>query len=69
MNLNMSVQCQYCQRIAIGINYRPQPELDNAPACEQHKTSLFVPYHNIPNTGKGNFADISDELNMRQARN
>lgn len=65
----MAVKCQYCHALAIGINYRPRPEIDNAPACEEHKTSLFVPYASTASTSKGPFASISADMNSRQAKN
>lgn len=48
------MKCHFCHEQAIGINYRPNPDLTNKPTCEFHKTNLYIPFaeyshHDITN--------------------
>lgn len=63
------MKCHYCSSQAIGINYKPRPELDNIAVCKEHQSSLFIPFRNINNFEKNKFMEISVEVDCDRENN
>ena len=48
--INNYMKCQYCPSPAKGINYKPSNGIENAPACLEHRTTLFIHFQNDGNS-------------------
>jgi hypothetical protein len=56
------MHCKYCTEKATGINYRPNSSLENIPTCNNHATSLFIPFSSTSKLQGKPFATKLQEL-------